>query len=215
MKNRIWLAAATATTGVVVVAGLWIDALRTGHTDGGLKAGPGAPRVSTSPSASTSSPFECVGTRPEDSLPATPDDSPLLRVLDYIQDVADTRYSDVYTGLVVDDEHQAVDVYRIPSAAFDDDVCGAAVKGVTLRLHDRDVNKKELDALAEDISADMHRWRGTFELREVGVDGEGYIFVGVDDPEKARPVLEKTFGGEHLRIEQADQAWILPGTATG
>lgn len=176
------------------------------------------PRTGTSMGTSTAGTTECVGTRPVDSLPARHDDPPFLRVVDHIQEVVDARYSDVYSGLVVDDEHQAVDVHRMPSAAFDAEVCDAVVKGVTLRLHDHDVSKKELDALAEEISADMNRWDGTFELREVGVDGEGYVFVGVDDAEKARPLLEKAFGAastKHLRIEHVEQAHILPGTATG
>ncbi|MFE4963571.1 hypothetical protein [Streptomyces sp. NPDC056660] len=70
----------------------------------------------------------------------------------------------------------------IPSAAFDDEVCGAALKGVTLGLHDTDVNRKTLDALADRISDDMKRWDGTFEMREVGVDERGAVLSGSTAP---------------------------------
>ncbi|MET7353450.1 hypothetical protein [Streptomyces mirabilis] len=59
------------------------------------------------------------------------------------------RYAAVYTGLSVDEEDRAMDVYRMPSASFDADLCGAAEKGVTVRLHDTDANRTDLEALAD------------------------------------------------------------------
>lgn len=226
MKNRVWLVAATATAGVTVAAGLWIDALRTGHTDGGLRADPGVPRGSTSsasPSASTSSPSspsECVGTRSEGSLPGFPgaeggsDDTPLYRTLAYIDLDAKRRHSDVFTGLSVDAPHNTLKVWRIPSAALDADVCGAAEKGVRIRLFGTDANRKDLDALADRISDDIKRWDGTFDMREVGVQEEGFVHVGVDDPAKAWPILKKAYGahGErYIQVEHVEQAHINPG----
>ncbi|MEV7991465.1 hypothetical protein AB0O67_05985 [Streptomyces sp. NPDC086077] len=98
-------------------------------------------------------------------------------------------------------------VYRVPSADFDAGDCGAAGKGVTLRLYDTDVNRGELEALAGRVSADMHRWHGTFQLREVGVDERGWVHVGVDDPRAAREVAVEEFGGEHIRVVQVEEAF--------
>jgi hypothetical protein len=76
----------------------------------------------------------------------------------------------------------AADVRRMPSAAFDDEVCGAAVPGVTVRLHDTDVSGRTLDALSDRFGDDMHRWDGTFDLLEAAADERGFVFIGVDDP---------------------------------
>ncbi|MFD7435891.1 hypothetical protein [Streptomyces sp. NPDC059861] len=116
------------------------------------------------------------------------------------------EHPDVFTGLSVDEDDRAADVYRVPSADFDAGVCGAAGKGVTLRLYDTDVNRGELEALAGRVSADMHRWDGTFELREVGVDERGWVHVGVDDPRAAREVVVGEFGGEHIRVVEVEEA---------
>lgn len=215
MKNRTWLAAATATaTGAVVVASaLWIDALGTGHTDGGLRAAPGTRAASPS----TPGQDQCVGTRPHGSLPGypgaeegSPDNTPLYRVLAHIDELAAGRHSAVFTGLSVDEEHETAHVWRIPSAAFDADVCGAAEKGVTVRLYDTDVSRGDLDALAARISDDIDRWDGTFQMREVGVDERGFVRVGVDDPDRAEPVIKKAYGKElgerHLKVEHVGQA---------
>lgn len=116
------------------------------------------------------------------------------------------RHPDVFTGLSVDADDRAADVYRVPSDDFDADVCGAAGKGVTLRLYDTDVDRRELDALAARISADMHRWDGTFELREVGVDERGWVHVGVDDREAAEEAVAGEFGGKHIRVSEVEEA---------
>ncbi|MGW1542446.1 hypothetical protein ACWCPM_19800 [Streptomyces sp. NPDC002309] len=116
------------------------------------------------------------------------------------------RHPDVYTGLSVDADDGAADVYRVPSADFDDDACGAAGKGVTLRLHDTEVSRRELDSLAVRISADMHRWEGAFDLREVGVDERGWVHVGVDDPAAAKGVIAEEFGPEHIRVVKVGKA---------
>jgi len=146
----------------------------------------------------------CVGAQPVGSLPG-PDDTPLGRVATYV-DATARHYPTSFTGLSVNAAAQAADVYRIPSKAFDADICGAAEKGVTVRLHDTDVSKVDLDALAARVSADMHRWDGTFSLREVGVASEGYVSIGVDDPAKATPILTKAFGSQYLKVRHVEQA---------
>ncbi|MEV0170973.1 hypothetical protein AB0I00_07575 [Streptomyces sp. NPDC050803] len=194
-------AAAVATAGVVTAAVLYIDALETGHADVDYADGANAAgRPKTS---------QCVGTRPGGGT-TDPDDTPLYRLLDRIDRLAAERYADVYTGLSVDEPDNAADLYRIPSAAFDAAVCEAAEKGVVVRLHDTDVSRKKLEALADRISEDMHRWDGTFQLREVGVDEQGWVFVGVDDPDTAEPIIHKEFGGSHeerIRVEHVEQAY--------
>ncbi|MFF4250867.1 hypothetical protein ACFY1L_06655 [Streptomyces sp. NPDC001663] len=205
MRNRTWVASAGATVALVVATGLYVQALETGHTDGGLRADPG--RVRSAPTDRT-----CVGTRPVDSLPDRDDGTPLMRVVVHIDELAQKKYSDVYTGLSVAEDDSAADVWRMPSAALDDEVCGSAVKGVTVRLHDTDVNGKTLAALSDRIGDDMKRWDGTFQMREVGVDEHGFVHVGVDDPGKAEPILKKAYGehnGRYIRVEYADQAELL------
>lgn len=156
----------------------------------------------------------CVGTRSEGSLAGhgSPEDTPLDRTLNYVDKLAYGRHSDVFTGLEVDEEDTGVHVYRIPSDAFDTAVCGAAEKGVTVRLYDRDINEEDLTALSDLISEDMTRWDGTFQLREVGLDGTGHVHVGVDDPETAEPILREAFGernAKYIRVEYAPQAELL------
>ncbi|MGW3288221.1 hypothetical protein ACWDR3_26655 [Streptomyces sp. NPDC001002] len=164
-------------------------------------------RVSTAPE--TGDPTVCVGQRPVDSLPDRDDGTPLMRVVVHVEDLARKRYAAVYTGLSVDEDDSAADIWRIPSDAFDTAVCEAAVKGVTLRLHDTDVNGRTLTRLADRISDDMKRWDGTFQMREVGPDERGFVHVGVDDPDTAEPILKKAYGeknARYIRVEYVDQA---------
>ncbi|MFD3306927.1 hypothetical protein [Streptomyces sp. NPDC058694] len=154
----------------------------------------------------------CTGTQPLGSLPEATEDSPLERTVAHADRMAsDARYSAVYTGMSVDSEHRAADIYRMPSAAFDAALCGAAEKGVMVRLYDTDVNHAELVALQRRISADMSRWDGTFQLRMVGLDVTSVV-VGVDDPAVAEPILKKAFGAGHItvRVEEPVNAWLLP-----
>jgi len=169
-------------------------------------------------SASGASPTVCVGTRPVVSLPGprpeagSPDDTPLFRVLAYVDRLGKARYSGVFTGLTVDTDDRAADVYRIPSEEFDSDLSGAAEKGVTLRLYDTEATKVELEALVGEIGEDMHRWDGTFSLREVAADEAGFVLVGVDDPAKARPVLREAygeFGKKFIKVRHVEQATDL------
>jgi hypothetical protein len=74
---------------------------------------------------------------------------------------------------------------------------------------DTKAGKADLDALAARISADMHRWDGTFALRKVVVDSSGYVSVGVDDPEKAEPVIKRAFGEKHIKVEHVEQAHLF------
>jgi hypothetical protein len=95
----------------------------------------------------------------------------LKRVIAHIDKLADARrYSAVYTGLSLDADTRSVDVWRVPSTAFDADVCGAVVEGVTVRLHSAGVGRKTLDRLSDRPGDDMKRWDGTSRMREVGVD---------------------------------------------
>lgn len=181
-----------------------------------MLAGCGEDRSSAEPTATTGTQgtSSCVGHPPEGSPPGIGQGSRLEKVAVHVDTVVRIRYSDVYTGLSVDEDRQTADIWRIPSSAFDDEVCGAAPKGVTLRLHDTDVNRKTLDALADRISDDMKRWDGTFEMREVGVDAKGVVLVGVDDPDRARPLVEKAYGeknSRYIKVEQVSEAEATAG----
>ncbi|MFD5522142.1 hypothetical protein [Streptomyces sp. NPDC127066] len=147
-------------------------------------------------------PTVCVGTRPVGSLPG-PEPS-LFRVLAYIEKRGETRYRSVFTGLSVDEDRRTADVYRIPSRAFDADICAHAEKGVRVRMHDTDVTGRRLYALAQRIGDDMSRWDGRFQLRSVGPDPRGFVFIGVDDPATADLILKKALGkfwAKHIRVE--------------
>ena len=153
----------------------------------------------------------CHGTRPEGSLPDTPVETPLDRTLTYVDKLSTGAHADVFTGLVVDEDKGAMDLYRMPSAAFDKAVCDAAERGVTVRFHDRDINERDLTALLDLISEDMTRWDGTFDLRQVGLDGTGRVHIGVDDPAKAEPILRTAYGAhkaKYLVVEHVPQAHL-------
>ncbi|WP_043455801.1 hypothetical protein [Streptomyces fulvoviolaceus] len=220
MRNRSWIAAALATAGVVLGAALYIDELETGHSEGGLLADPRASAAPTSAAPTNAAPTgdgQCVGTQPLDTLPGFPDaeggtdDTPFYRTLAYIDLDARPRHAAVYTGLSVDEPHDTLKIWRIPSAEFDADVCGAAEKGVKIRLYDTDVTRTHLDGLADRISEDMNRWDGTFAMREVGVDERGFVHVGVDDPKKAEPLIEEEFGPRYIKVDHVEQAYAGVG----
>ncbi|GGZ75672.1 hypothetical protein [Streptomyces bluensis] len=186
-------------------------------------------------SASPAAPSKvCVGTQPEGRLPSWgpkgsyPDDTPLYRVLAYIDKTTKAKakgngngngnaYRDSFTGWSVDDANQAANVYRIPGKdadQLDADLCGAAEQGVTIRLYDTDVTEGELKKLHGRISGDMGRWKGTFMIWTVGMTSHS-VNVGVSDPEKAEPILREAYGEEamrHVTIERSEQPTILlPG----
>ncbi|MET7476720.1 hypothetical protein ABZT17_20425 [Streptomyces sp. NPDC005648] len=214
MRNRTWIASAGATVALLVASGLYVQALETGHGEdgGGLRVDPGRVPSVVAPLATR---HECAGHRPVGSLPAVDDGSPLERVLAHIDKLAQReRYATVFTGLSIDEDRQIANVWRVPSDAFDADVCGSAVKGVTVRLYSTDVDRKTLDALSDRIADDMRRWDGTFQMRQVGVDERGFVLVGVDHPDKARPIIEKAYGkadSGYIKVVYVDQAEALAG----
>ncbi|WP_266847670.1 hypothetical protein [Streptomyces sp. NBC_00340] len=153
---------------------------------------------------------ECVGTRPARSLPGP--GPAVYRVLDYAEKRGATRFRNVFTGSSVDEGRRTAHVYRIPSRAFDADVCSHAEKGVRVRLHATDVSGVRLAALVERVGDDMGRWDGRFELREVAPDPRGFVFFGVDDPAAAEPVLRKAFGpfwARHITVRYAEESSAL------
>ena len=184
------------TAGVVAVSAAALVAVQGSSAGAGGDGSRAAERVTV-----------CVGTRPT-AGPPDPETS-LDRVLRYAQRRGETRYASVFTGLSVDDDPRTADVYRIPSKAFDADVCAHAEKGTRVRLHDTDVTARRLEALVESTGDRMDRWDGQFDLREVGPDPRGFVFFGVDDPAKADLVLKKDLGpfwAKHIRVEYAGSA---------
>ncbi|GAA3788362.1 hypothetical protein ACFS5L_20660 [Streptomyces phyllanthi] len=155
----------------------------------------------------------CVGKQAEGPKGSAPDDRPLYRALAYIENAA-KEHRGIFTGLAVDDETGTAHVYRVPgeeAEGFDADICGAAEKGVTVRLYDTEVAQRELEALVDRISDDMERWEGDFSIWSIGLDADSVV-VGVSDPAKAGPILRDAYGEEtmrHVRIEQEQQATLL------
>jgi hypothetical protein len=212
MKKYLWVFVAVTVVGVAVLAALSVRGLLNLGADSGSVA-------DVRPKSDTRSDRECVGTRPVESLPSADDDSPLMRVVFRVDKVSQAkRYAAVHTGLSLDQDRQVVDVWRVPDAAsstaFDDEVCGSAVKGVTVRLHGADIDRMALDALSDRIADDMKRWDGTFQMRQVGPDERGFVRVGVDDPDTARPIVEKAYGEEnsrYIKVEYVGQSSALAG----
>ncbi|MGW0627774.1 hypothetical protein [Streptomyces sp. NPDC002758] len=198
VRSFMWVGVALAVVAVAVAVALTVHGLRNLGADDG--AG-----LRTKGDAGT----ECVGTRPVSSLPDPHGETAALRLVMRIDQVVPRHHPDVFTGLAVDEDDQAADVWRIPSDAFDTEICDLAVRGTTVRLHDTDVNRKTLDALSDRVVADMKRWDGTFAMREVGVDERGFVRVGVDDPDTAEPLIEKAYGEEnarHIRVVHVEPA---------
>lgn len=205
-RSRAGTASAAVVAAVLALGGLQGSTAGAQTVGAGGVGGGGAGDVSTSSTT-------CHGTQPKGSLAGHgyPEDTPLERTVVYVDGLSTGRHSDVFTGLVLDEEASSVDIYRIPSASFDKAVCDSAEKGVTVRLHDRDINEKDLTALADRVSEDMTRWDGTFNMREVGLDGTGHIHIGVDDPGTAEPILRKAYGertAQYLRVEYTPQAHL-------
>ncbi|MFI0964198.1 hypothetical protein ACH4S8_22715 [Streptomyces sp. NPDC021080] len=143
----------------------------------------------------------CSGTRPAHTLPGR--ESAVLRTAAYADRIGKGRHKNVYTGVSVDERHNAVDVYRIPSKAFDADLCAHAEKGLKVRIHDTDITERRLMAFVDEVGDDMDRWDGRFRLNQVGPDVHGYVVFGVDRPATAGPILEKAFGAfwaRHIKV---------------
>ncbi|NGO13370.1 hypothetical protein G5C60_38700 [Streptomyces sp. HC44] len=199
---------------VVIVGVLTLGTLQ----GAGASAGPDDATAAASAPVAAAPATVCVGTQPEGSLPrrapkgSYPDDTPLYRVLAYIDRTA-KDYPGIFTGLSVDDANRAAHVYRIPGTRaehFDAELCGAAEKGVTIRMYDTDVTEAELKALVDRISGDMDRWKGTFMIWSVGMNSHR-VSVGVSDPAKAEPILREAYGEEHMKhieVEYEEQASI-------
>ncbi|MEI5524789.1 hypothetical protein WB401_14575 [Streptomyces brasiliscabiei] len=170
----------------------------------------GAQAVGEAPAVSRT----CHGTGPKGSLAGhgSPEATPLQRTVLYVDKLSTGRHADVFTGLVLDEDESSVDLYRIPSAPFDKAVCESAEKGVTVRLHDRDINERDLNTLLDRVTEDMTRWDGTFTMRETGLDGTGRVHIGVDDPDTAEPILREAYGArnaKYLLVEYVPQAHLL------
>src|ERR671931_629034 len=86
-------------------------------------------------------------------------------------------------------------------------VVAAGMYAQAMGAGDTDVSGRTLAALSDRIGDDMHRWDGTFEMREVAADERGFVLIGVDDPDKAEPILRKAYGehnSRYIRVEHAD-----------
>ena len=184
-----------STGGVLAASAVALVAVQGSSGAAGGKESPVAERTTV-----------CVGTRPAHSLPGR--ESSLLRVTIYIDKRGASRYKSVFTSVSVDERRNTATVYRIPSEAFDADICGHAEKGVKVRIHDSDVTLRQLYAMVDRVGDDMDRWDGRFELYTVGLDGSGHVVFGVDDPATAEPVLKKAFGtfwAKHILVEHTGQ----------
>ncbi|MFE2533261.1 hypothetical protein [Streptomyces sp. NPDC059371] len=184
-----------ATGGVVAASAVALVAVQGSSGGTGGKEAPVAERTTV-----------CVGTRPTHSLPGR--ESSLLRVTIYIDKQGASRYRSVFTSVSVDEHRNTVTVYRIPSKAFDADICGHAEKGVKVRIHDSDVTRRQLNTMVDRVGDDMDRWDGRFALYTVGLDGSGHVVFGVDDRATAEPILKKAFGkfwARHILVEHTGQ----------
>ena len=188
--------------GAVAVTGLLTSAPGGGAASGATRAGsdcPG-PGASVTASVSTPAPQETAGM----GSPWVDGSAVQQAVARVGKLAASSRYGKYYTGVEIDMETQRVDVYRIPSEAFDAALCEGVPGKVRLRLHDTTASSKQIDALARRITDDWHRWDGKFDLRSVGPDERGHVVCRVDDPKTAEPLLRKAYGAL-VKVEHAEQ----------
>lgn len=103
------------------------------------------------------------------------------------------RFKNSYTGLAVSPEHNAIFVYRRPEAAFDV-AARAAANGTTLVFCDAVRARSELDRLSAQIAADNAHGQNGFTVYAVAVELDGYLSVGTDKSDVARPYLQARYG---------------------
>ncbi|MET9406706.1 hypothetical protein ABZX90_13240 [Streptomyces sp. NPDC002935] len=185
-----------ATGGVVAATAVALMAVQGSSADAGGRETPVAEHTTV-----------CAGTQSAHSLPGR-ETSSALRLAIYTDKRGGTRHKSVFTSVSVDERGNSVSVYRIPSKAFDADICGHAEKGVKVRIHDSDVTRRQLSAMVDRVGDDMDRWDGRFALYTVGLDGSGHVVFGVDDRATAEPILKKAFGkfwAKHILVEHTGE----------
>lgn len=134
------------------------------------------------------------------------DGSAVEQAVAYIGELAArSRYARYYSGVEPEVETQRVDVYRVPSAAFDAALCRGVPGRVVVRLHDTRASRTRAEAPAGRISGEWDRWDGRFGLRSVGADERGHVVCGVDDPRTAERLLRAAYGGL-VRVRYEEQA---------
>jgi hypothetical protein len=103
------------------------------------------------------------------------------------------RFKNSYTGLALSPEHNAIFVYRRPEAAFDA-AARVAANGTTLVFCDAVRSRSELDGLAAQIAADNEHGQNGFTVYAVAIELDGYLSVGTDKPDLARPYRQARYG---------------------
>lgn len=103
------------------------------------------------------------------------------------------RFPGNYAGIEIEDSR--VEVYRTPSAAFDD-----GLRRLDLRAEavprDAPYSARELQALADRVTSDIGYWQGRgIEISSVGARQDGTaVEVGTPEPEKLGPLLAGRYG---------------------
>ncbi|MGC9669800.1 hypothetical protein ACNTMW_25060 [Planosporangium sp. 12N6] len=103
------------------------------------------------------------------------------------------QFKSSYTGLAVDPARDALVVYRMPEPAFDA-AARQSAGDVQVVFCDTTRTKMELDPLAGQIASDNSQGQHGFTVYAVVVTPDGYLTVGADKPDIARPYLQSTYG---------------------
>jgi hypothetical protein len=118
---------------------------------------------------------------------------------------AEADFADVYTGLRLLPEQNRIEVFRKPSAAFDDWV-GHEFAGDCVQLTTSDYSAKELEARQALVVDDLDYWRRQgIEVRAVSADiVRGVVVAGVaeSDVDDATKRLPAHYGaGVPIKVE--------------
>ncbi|OLB80218.1 MAG: hypothetical protein AUI14_07505 [Actinobacteria bacterium 13_2_20CM_2_71_6] len=144
-----------------------------------------------------------------DGTPQPANQNDLAALAGRVQPYADAHFADVYTGLELRSETDRIRVYRKPSAAFDAWIVKEFARDC-VEVVDTAHNQRELQALADRISADMAYWQAQrLPINSVGASIDGTVNVGTTEVDRARRELPQRYGTD-IAIVVVFQGPIMP-----
>jgi hypothetical protein len=208
-------AAAAAAVAVGVVAGLpaWLNGGPARHSPAAAPAPSPTDdvRAQTAGCADAVPPPTAYATQPANQ---TALDDVAQRIYRHVQ----ARFVDVFTGLEMRQEADAVRVYSKPSAAFDawilDTFADQCVEVAEARY-----SAPELQAFVDQVEADRSHWKARgIQLNTVSVSMDGTVTLGVDPErvEAARREIPSRYPFRVLIVAEGPIALLnaRPGTGT-
>lgn len=149
------------------------------------------------------------------SHPATtnPAQGQLLTLAGRVTEYLRQTYPAQYAGVALDGAELVV--YRVPSESLDASLA-AKFPGAPVTLHDADHSARQLEALAERVTADIGHWtRQGIPITTVAPLADGSaVEIGTTHVERATAELPERYGPAPLKFTRADPA-LLSTTAPG